>query len=233
MTGDTNVTSESEEADPKQIEEPKAEAPKRAGRAKKAAHAAKVKAVKATRTKIAPLQASPPGIQVYCDVEIVDDVVAVETAPMSDPSEEEFDTVPLSPVRDEISDSSALASPVKSPSLALPGDDLGPESPVESKPVVQKAKKGNKKSKDNVDKENPGNPKLVDVPTSLRKLRKQIREVVGSKKGNTAVASPLKDISLNVLTSRRESLSSSFPYQGTILATGAIISCFCSSVLVC
>lgn len=48
------------------------------------------------------------------------------------------------------------------------------------------------------DKENSGSKhNVTEIPKSLRKLRKQIKEAIIKKK-STPVSSPLKDISLNV-----------------------------------
>lgn len=61
------------------------------------------------------------------------------------------------------------------------------------------------------DKENSGRKVGTEVPKSLRKLRKQVKEAI-IKKNITPVSSPLKDISLN-LQSPQPLLSTSFSFH--------------------
>lgn len=203
---------ELEQSAAEEVELPKAAA-KKAGRGKKAA---KEKAVKGKPGKAkagAVAQASPPAIEIYCDI-VVDEVVEEAANPIPEAEE------PSSPLHGAAGHL-ALASPVKSPSLAHhidndSGIESGDECDEAPTPLVHNMQRGARKDQDMmmevVDKENAMKSNIGDYPQSLRKLRKQLKEAIIKKKGSTPLASPLQDISLNVQSPRVEQ-SPSFSFQ--------------------
>lgn len=196
-----------------EVELPKAAA-KKAGRSKKAA---KEKAVKGKPGKAkagAVAQASPPAIEIYCDI-VVDEVVQEAANPIPEAEEE-----PSSPLHGGAGHLT-LASPVKSPSLAHhiendSGMESGDECDEAPTPLVHNMQRGARKDQNMMmevlDKENAMKSNIGDYPQSLRKLRKQLKEAIIKKKGSTPLASPLQDISLNVQSPRVEQ-SPSFSFQ--------------------
>jgi hypothetical protein len=196
-----------------EVELPKAAA-KKAGRGKKAAKEKAVKG-KAGKPKAgAVTQASPPAIEIYCDI-VVDEVQEEAADPIAEDEE------PSSPLHGGAAGHLSLASPVKSPSLAhhIENDsdmESGDECDEAPTPLVHNMQRGARKDQNMmmevVDKENAMKSNIGDYPQSLRKLRKQLKEAIIKKKGSTPLASPLQDISLNVQSPRVDQ-SPSFSFQ--------------------
>ncbi|XP_024390794.1 uncharacterized protein [Physcomitrium patens] len=169
---------------------------------------------KAGRNKGGKAKANSLNIEVYVDASFVKTAEVIEPdAPEPEPSASVancHDGV-SSPVKSHLGCESPVrspsfahvSSPPQSPSLAY----MGNESDCEMDDPTPNVQQINQQSSPNTsmvfadeeaDKENSGSKhNVTEIPKSLRKLRKQIKEAIIKKK-STPVSSPLKDISLNV-----------------------------------
>ncbi|CAK9213927.1 unnamed protein product [Sphagnum jensenii] len=215
--GDVEIGGELVNEVPKVIQTTKTEATKKVGRTKvapvmKKAVKAKLQSVKVT---LSPVQASSPVVTVYRDLNVEEQKLTAEKAGVSKASDDEFSIVPLSPLKTELQNSEISLSLVEN--LAGEQEKNGgyPCSPLAQSPAgLQPNIPTNIENGGSLFDQENSVMKTENVPQSLRKLRKQVKEKISKvgkiKASGAAVAAApgrkgaaLKEMSLNVLSSGR------------------------------
>ncbi|CAM6066072.1 unnamed protein product [Sphagnum tenellum] len=215
--GDVEIGGELVDEVSKVIQTTKTEPTKKVGRTKvapvmKKAVKAKLQSVKVI---LSPVQASSPVVTVYRDLNVEEQKLTAEKAGVSKASDDEFSTVPLSPLKTELQNSEISLSLVEN--LAGEQERIGgyPCSPLAQSPAgLQPNIPMNIENGGSLFDQENSVMKTENVPQSLRKLRKQVKEKISKvgkiKASGAAVAAApgrkgaaLKEMSLNVLSSGR------------------------------
>jgi hypothetical protein len=199
------------------IQTTNAEPTKKVGRTKVAPVMKKGAKAKLQFVKVAlsPVQASSPMVTVYRDLNVEAQKLTAEKAGGSKASDDEFSTVPLSPLKTELQNSEISLSLVEN----LAGEQVKSEG-YPCSPLAQSPAGLHPNIPTNI--ENGGSlfdqensvMKTENVPQSLRKLRKQVKQKISKvgkiKASGAAVAAApgrkgaaLKEMSLNVLSGGR------------------------------
>ncbi|KAH9530911.1 hypothetical protein CY35_19G008600 [Sphagnum magellanicum] len=161
----------------KVIQPTNAEPTKKVGRTKvapvmKKGVKAKLQSVKVT---LSPVQASSPVVTVYRDLNVEEQKLTAEKAGVSKASDDEFSTVPLSPLKTELQNSEISLSLVEN----LEKSGGYPCSPLAQSPAGLQANiPTNIENGGSLFDQENSVMKTENVPQSLRKLRKQVKEKI-------------------------------------------------------
>ncbi len=203
----------------KVIQTTKTEPTKKVGRTKvapvmKKAVKAKLQSVKVT---LSPVQASSPVVTVYRDLNVEEQKLTAEKAGVSKASDDEFSTVPLSPLKTELQNSEISLSLAEN--LAGEQEKNGgyPCSPLAQSPAgLQPNIPTNIENGGSLFDQENSVMKTENVPQSLRKLRKQVKEKISKvgkikASGAAVAAAPVSFICTCALESSQ--LTSVFHYK--------------------
>ncbi len=199
----------------KVIQPTNAEPTKKVGRTKvapvmKKGVKAKLQSVKVT---LSPVQASSPVVTVYRDLNVEEQKLTAEKAGVSKASDDEFSTVPLSPLKTELQNSEISLSLVEN----LEKSGGYPCSPLAQSPAgLQPNIPTNIENGGSLFDQENSVMKTENVPQSLRKLRKQVKEKISKvgkikASGAAVAAAPVSFICTCTLESSQ--LTSVFDYK--------------------